>query len=165
MDYTLVYEVTEDSSYMSYISILFVVVGVVIVLFNLGNQGANRSKNIVVGSLMTIFSLIFSFIVIPGLMADKNANDTFYENGDYDTVEGEVENYLPAMQKAGRQPESFTVKSIPFEYADSDGDIHGFHQTQLDGGPITGNGQKVRIGYIIKNERAVILKLEIAQSE
>lgn len=94
----------------------------------------------------TLFSQYFS-IVISSLT--KN----------YQIVEGETDKFDP-MPYTGRKAESFEVNSVLFKYSDFDGS-EGFNTSCSHGGPICGNGQKVRITYMDLNNRNVILKLEI----
>lgn len=72
-----------------------------------------------------------------------------YNRGDYQIVEGYVENFhtVPFM---GKGNESFDINGVPFFY--STGVIHpGYRKTKANGGVITGDGQHLRIGYVTYN--------------
>jgi hypothetical protein len=70
-----------------------------------------------------------------------------------------IENYS-LKNINGSHIESFSVKGILFEYSDNV-NKNGFHQTSKNNGPISENGQQVRIGYMVIDNENLILKLEI----
>ena len=63
------------------------------------------------------------------------------------------------MPDGGHKMETFSVDGVKFEYSDYL-ITKGFHQTSQRGGPITGNGQKVRISYTTIDNLNIILKIE-----
>lgn len=69
-----------------------------------------------------------------------------YQEGNYETVEGPVENFVP-MPAEGHATEHFTIRGIPFEYTDYSA-LQGYNNTNVMGGVITGNGQWLKIGYV-----------------
>lgn len=83
-----------------------------------------------------------------------------YENGHYNIIEGEIENFDP-MPFEGHKNESFSVNNVSFYYSDYDESYYGFNQTSSHGGPIQQNAQYVRIAYAEIDKKNVILKLEI----
>lgn len=68
-----------------------------------------------------------------------------YRSGDYEIVEGYVENYVP-MPKGGHALESFNVGDVYFEYSENSA-VCGYSQTEPYGGVIR-NGQYLKIGYV-----------------
>lgn len=73
-----------------------------------------------------------------------------YSSGNYQTVEGYVENFDP-MPAEGHKQESFDLNGVHFAY--SDYAIHpGYRNARSKGGVISGNGQHLRIGYLWYNE-------------
>lgn len=70
-----------------------------------------------------------------------------YKDGEYQTVEGYVENFEP-MSDDGRGNESFEINGVRFSYSDND-IIQGYNDAN---GVITGNGQHLKIGYVYFNE-------------
>ena len=73
-----------------------------------------------------------------------------YSSGNYQTVEGYVENFDP-MPAEGHKQESFDVSGVHFSY--SDYVIQpGYRNARAKGGVISGNGQHLRIGYLWYNE-------------
>ena len=85
-----------------------------------------------------------------------------YLNGNYQTVEGEIEKFEP-LALNGNGTESFTVDGTEFRYSKSALSYVGYKTTAAEGGYITENGQKVRIRYIYDNtyDNNIILKLEL----
>lgn len=73
-----------------------------------------------------------------------------YSSGNYQTVEGYVENFDP-MPAEGHKQESFDVNGVHFSY--SDYLIQpGYRNARSKGGVISGNGQHLKIGYLWYNE-------------
>ena len=69
-----------------------------------------------------------------------------YKSGDYEIVEGYVENFDP-MPPEGHKTESFDINGVHFSYTDYRV-MTGYHNAKSMGGVITGNGQYLKIGYI-----------------
>lgn len=109
-----------------------------------------------------ISSIIFIvFLVgIPGMIKWEREFKTMLEEKSYQIVEGSIENFEPPNEST--HFESFTVKDIFFQYSDY-ADKNGFHKTSKKNGPITGNGQKVRIGYTEIDNENIILLLQIVK--
>lgn len=89
-------------------------------------------------------------------------------NGNYKTVEGTVENYIP-MPEEGHKQESFDVGGVHFEFSDYSLTIQGYHNAASHGGAIRPN-LHVRIKYYQNYyEKRIlagndIVKLEIQDS-
>lgn len=73
-----------------------------------------------------------------------------YKQGEYQIVEGYVENFVP-MPYTGHSHESFEVNGVSFSYSDYSVQS-GHHNAKSHGGVITGDGQHLKIGYIHYNE-------------
>jgi hypothetical protein len=88
-----------------------------------------------------------------------------YKNGNYQTVEGKIENFQPASQGGetteDEEQESFNIRTVHFAY-DKESFIHkfGYHKTSANGGYINENGQEFQIGYIPTKAGNVIVKIE-----
>ncbi|MDD3184270.1 MAG: hypothetical protein PHD70_05410 [Anaerostipes sp.] len=88
-----------------------------------------------------------------------------YNQGNYKTIDGYVENFTPAS-KGGEtdedsELESFDIKGVHFSYGDSFIKKFGYHLPSTQGGYIKRNGQHLRIGYITNDENQyVIVKIE-----
>ncbi|MBQ7345243.1 MAG: hypothetical protein IJW45_04175 [Oscillospiraceae bacterium] len=81
-----------------------------------------------------------------------------YQQGDYETVIGEVENFVP-MPNVGKGDESFQIDGVPFSYSPTR--IHqGYHDPGTQGRAITGNGQLLKVGYIEKDGQNYIVYIE-----
>ncbi|MBQ7391996.1 MAG: hypothetical protein IJV73_04855 [Clostridia bacterium] len=73
-----------------------------------------------------------------------------YQRGEYQTVEGSVENFDP-MPYEGHKDESFEINGVKFFY--SDYSTHpGYNNAKSHGGVITGDGQHLKIGYVYLDE-------------
>ena len=75
-----------------------------------------------------------------------------YKQGNYKTVEGYVENFVPAS-KGGEtnedtEQESFDIKGVHFSYGDRFIKKFGYHLPSTQGGYIKKDGQYLRLGYI-----------------
>ena len=82
-----------------------------------------------------------------------------YRAGDYLTVEGAVENYDP-KGFWDRGDESFSVDGVSFSYC-SDDMQPGYMRNHSHGGVITGNGQRLKIGYVFDGRYGnVIVSIE-----
>jgi hypothetical protein len=161
MNYTTVYEVTDESLLMIWLPALSVVVALGILLFNLFlSNSPKRKHGIAIGFFATCFALFFSYMVIPDQLAEYNKTTERYEKGDFEIVEGEVEAFIPMLMR--ENDESFTVNNVSFKYSEADESFCGFNDTKANGGPISGNGQKVRLGYINNGKMNIILKIEVA---
>lgn len=164
MEYSLVYEVTQESPDIWWQSVLFVFVGLGVSIFNIKfnkSESPKKKFTIVFGFIFAGFGLLFSLLVIPSQISEYYESNDLYEQGEYETIEGAIENFVP-MPYEGHMHESFSVNGISFDYSDFNSTYHGFNNTKSHGGPISGNGQQVRIGYVTKGEQNVILKIEIA---
>ena len=72
-----------------------------------------------------------------------------YKQGNYEIVEGYVENFTP-VYRPGHNFESFDINGVSFSY--SEHNIQpGYSNTISHGGVITGNGQHLKIGYVYYN--------------
>lgn len=69
-----------------------------------------------------------------------------YQRGEYQTVEGYVENFDP-MPYEGHMDESFEINGVKFAYSDYSTQP-GYNNAKSHGGVITGDGQHLKIGYV-----------------
>jgi len=97
------------------------------------------------GCAIAVISLIS---VLVGLLQVNMHKKTVvaYEEGNYQIVEGYVENFAP-MPAAGRADESFEINGVEFSYCDYEM-RPGYNNAKSLGGVITGNGQHLKIGYV-----------------
>ncbi len=90
-----------------------------------------------------------------------------YKQGDYKTVEGYVENFVPASDggedEEDMEEESFDIKGVHFSYGDRFIKKFGYHLPSTQGGYIKQDGQYLRIGYIETDKGLVIVKIEERQ--
>ena len=69
-----------------------------------------------------------------------------YDRGEYEIVEGYVENFDPMPQNGGSY-ESFEIDGVYFYYSDHLIQ-YGYNNAKCRGGVITGDGQYLKIGYV-----------------
>ena len=79
-----------------------------------------------------------------------------YIQGNYDIVEGTVENFKPMQIDKKAAYETFSVNGTNFRYAMLDYNI-GYQKVKSLGGVIKKNGQQLKIGYVvIGGERRIV---------
>lgn len=81
-----------------------------------------------------------------------------YESGQYEIVEGYVENFKP-MPYEGHSNESFEINGVEFSYSDYE-ITSGYHNAKSHGGVIEGNGQYLKIGYVQNVQGNTIVYIE-----
>lgn len=99
-------------------------------------------------TVITVFFEISSYNKIVGA----------YKSGDYEIVEGFVEDFKP-MPYEGHSDESFEINGVKFSYSDYSIGT-GYNNAKSHGGVITGNGQHLKIGYIKELNGNVIVYIE-----
>jgi hypothetical protein len=165
MKYTIVFDISDKGFNWIYLfPLIFVIIGVITLFLNrrLSKKGSSsRIYTSVICWIVTAFSLLVFLFIFPRAILKHNKTVNIIENEEYAIVEGVIDDFEP-MPYEGHAQESFTVKGIYFEYSDYfiDG---GFNQTSSHGGPITENGQRVRISYIQEDFVNQIIRIEIAK--
>jgi hypothetical protein len=154
MPYRTVFEITQQG-YSWYLFFLCLSFGAITSILMFSYRGLPQKKR----TLLIIFS---TAVVLLGSAAFGNlrsqiSNTRAYREGRYQTVEGNVTNFVP-MPYNGHALESFTVNGVKFSYTDWNFPKSGFKNTSSHGGPIR-EGLPVRIGYIGNT----IVKLEIQE--
>ena len=90
-----------------------------------------------------------------------------YKQGNYKSIEGYVENFVPASSggedQEDMEQESFDIKGVHFSYGDRFIKKFGYHQPSTQGGFIKKDGQYMRIVYIETDNGNVIVKIEKRQ--
>ena len=110
--------------------------------------------------------IAFVFVAIAfylSIYSYANANSEVmdsYERGEYEIVEGCVENYT-----YGRDGERFEINSVEFYY--NDYRIQpGYNNTRSHGGVVKGNGQYLKIGYVfVEGYGNIIVYIEEISNE
>jgi len=105
---------------------------------------------------MVVFSALWTIVALFGTLGSYLRARSARASGNYQTVEGVVENFVPQPYN-GHAIERFTVSGVPFSYSDYIV-APGFHQSRSHGGPITG-GLYLRIGHV----KGMILRLEVCR--
>lgn len=96
--------------------------------------------------LFAVVSILVSLFTVAEQIDQYNKIVLAYRKGDYQIVEGYVENFHP-MPHEGHDTEYFEIDGIFFEYSDFTVQ-QGYHNARSHGGVITGDGQHLRVGYI-----------------
>ena len=161
MEYEVVFEIAKSGmGELIFIlpGLLFMIVGAGLIKFR--DKLAEKRPR----SFVNFFSFFFfGFAVLWTLGAGLSIGSKQsslredYENGNFEVVEGSVENFDP-MPRSGHKMESFTVDGVRFEYSDFVV-TPGFNNATSRGGPIR-EGLQVRISHIGNT----ILKLEVPAS-
>ena len=115
-----------------------------------GNENLRNNKlfkRFCVGGI--VYLTVFSIVALLGQIDMYNKIVKAYEQGNYQIVEGYVENFDP-MPHSGHKEESFDINGVSFSYSDFSVQP-GYHNAKSHGGVITGNGQHLKIGYVYYN--------------
>lgn len=132
----------------------FILLGVMILLSiilinNLKKKGLASALE--VKRLKIIFSSAITFVCILTLLYIISQIDLYkkiviaYRNGDYQIVEGYVENFVP-MDSNGWPPEKFEINGVKFKYSHHWAIPAGYRREKGD--CMIGNGQHLKVGYI-----------------
>ncbi len=152
----LVYEIINDSLNPYLIVPLFitVIIFILLIVSFLKKKAFKLNPSQVVGLVVFI---AFAILSIYNIFKIKQYNQILddYKKGNYQIVEGVVEDFLPLAE--GRNTESFSVGEVKFVLPNN----IGYKGTTLDGSFIQGNGQKVKIGYITIDGINYIVRLEL----
>lgn len=97
-----------------------------------------------------VFILLWCVLGFGGQWNMHNKIIGAYERGEYQTVEGYVENFDP-MPYTGKTNESFEINGVKFAYSDYSMQP-GYNNAKSHGGVITGNGQHLKIHYVYLND-------------
>ena len=111
-----------------------------------------------------VFLLLWCVLGFGGQWNMHNKIIGAYERGEYQTVEGYVENFDP-MPYGGKMDESFEINGVKFAYSDYNTQP-GYNNAKSHGGVITGDGQHLKIHYVYLNEthgNIIVYIEEIAQ--
>ena len=104
------------------------------------------------------FILIISVLLAFSTVAEYKAVVGAYESGEYEVVEGYIENFDP-MPYEGHAEESFEINGVKFSYSDYR-ITFGYNNAKSHGGVIEGNGQHLKIGYVVGNGENIIVYIE-----
>ena len=131
-----------------------IMLGTTIVLFiflikNLKEKGSVPVLGIKIVKIFFSGMIIFECILISIVFFDQidlyKKTVVAYQNGDYQIVEGYVENF-ERMGKSGWLPEKFEINGVKFEYSDSRMIPGGYYRTKED--CLIANGQHLKVGYV-----------------
>lgn len=132
---------------------LLVFVGMIISAVVINNDMKRKGSNALVRKIANIFMgglALFVFICI--ILGIEFRIDLYkktvlaYQKGEYQIVEGYVENFQP-MGQGGPSPESFEINGIKFYYSKYKM-VPGYYKGDTQGDFILGDGQHLKIGYV-----------------
>lgn len=160
MEYSIVYDVSKASLKLIWLACLpFLIVLVVTMMFHIRNKKEGWKTQTIILSLMFLFVLTWGLVGgIEAILGYKEVQRVLAHKN-YQTVEGIIENF-----GYEHKHEHFSVNNVKFEYSNFDEGFYGFNNTNPHGGPIIGNGQKVKIDYYHKRDRNYIFKLMIEKN-
>ena len=96
------------------------------------------------------FVILGIFFILRGQLDMYRRVIVPYARGEYEVVEGPVENFVP-MPSVGHADETFDIDGVHFAYSDNNVTV-GYRNTRVKGGVVRGNGQYLRVGYVYYNE-------------
>ena len=145
---------------------IFVVIFIAVFPFILKHKLNNNKNHYNYKSIKSLYIAGFGFFatfslgVLLGQIDMYNKIVKAYEQGNYQIVEGYIENFDP-MPYGGHKEESFDINGVHFSYSDFSVQP-GYHNAKSHGGVITGNGQHLKIGYVYYNsaEGNIIVYIE-----
>lgn len=124
------------------------------------NKYNNKSYKMVKLFSGCAFAIMLMFSLLTGITSWVSYENTViaYKNGNYEIVEGYVENFVP-MPYEGHSYESFEINGVKFSYSDYS-ITFGYNNAKSHGGVIDGNGQHLKLGYVNYNDENVIVYIE-----
>ena len=152
----VVYEIINDSlnPYLIVPFFITVVILILLIISFIIKKTLKVSSSQVVGIIVFI---AFTSLSIYNIFKIKQYNEILddYEKGNYEIVEGFIEDYLPISEE--KNTDSFKVDNIEFILPNN----IGYKLTSLTDSHIKGDGQFVRIGYVTINGLNYIIRLEV----
>lgn len=124
------------------------------IIGNLFPKRSVRKEQVILASIVSII-LFCIFLLGTGRKIFYVYNN--YNNNNYNIVSGEVTMFIAGSSDYSKV-ESFYVNNVKFEYSNSN--YCGYNKTKNEGGIITGNGQKLKIGYINYKSENIIVSIE-----
>lgn len=151
----VLYECQYEFHFMFLMPLIMLVATIIISVLHVNDlkRKSNQLDNVLAVRIVKIFYgglILFEIIVL--VLEIRTQIDLYkktvvaYQNGDYQIVEGYVENFEP-MGKGGYPPEKFEINGVRFEYA-THKIVPGYHKGETQGDFILGDGQHLKIGYI-----------------
>lgn len=156
----ILYECHFELTSLDMISFIFLVIILIAYIKKYGDIKKHdiHKKDYTMKVLFLRIALYFSIICFCQLIDMYRKTAIAYRNGDYQIVEGYVENFDP-MLRGGHKYETFEINGVKFGYSDYTVMI-GYHNTKSHGGVITHNGQYLKIGYVCYGNENIIVYIE-----
>ena len=154
MNYNIVFDASRNGSQLAIYALIPVFV-LLPALVGWALKDSDDSKEALKGKFFLLLSAVgfsFSLMLLIGNYGEYYRARKALQTGDYQVVEGIVENFVP-MPPGGHSTESFNIGSTSFRYGSGWGSI--VFNSEWNHGYIH-NGAQVRIAY--KNEE--ILRVE-----
>lgn len=159
----VLYEVSFDLDIMLFIPIFMCIVFFAFPkMWKKQQKGKYTMQAYKIIKIFCSFCFMFAFVMtlLTGISTASLYEKTIvaYNNDDYEIVEGYVENFDP-MPYEGHKDESFEINGVKFSYSDYN-ITFGYNNAKSHGGVIEGNGQHLKIGYVINNGENIIVYIE-----
>ena len=166
MEFEIVYRLTDNLWFLLLflLPLVFLFLGLALVLKPSWFRNLSKFGRLIIGPIFITISLLVTVFFMANIILQYNNIVKPYMNNEYLIVEGEVQDFVPGSDDWGNDTESFTVNGIKFEYSQPSA-AFGYRRYAENGGVIKGNGQYVRIGYVIYDDENVIVLIEIPVEE
>ena len=134
---------------MTVIPLMILIITGIVTYSNYHNREMDKAKRsfyVMFGIFLSAICFIIVMATLPYIRPNYWKTKEAIKNNSYSLVQGKVENFNPTDGRGYH--ESFEINGIKFIYSDYSRHLYGFNKTSLKGGPIKGNDQELRIGYV-----------------
>lgn len=162
MEYTCLYE-APSSRLITFPFIVILVIELIVITYSV----INWKKNTISGKIGMVLVSTFLLGIIGATLYDHFSSNTIwktYQNGEYQTAQGTIEKYTPAVDDSPSVPDTFTVDGKEFTISPAPFTGYGYTERQCDGGLLE-NGMECKIYYVPYKFENVIVELQIVQDD
>lgn len=168
-----------DFSIFTILPIIFFIAAVLITILFFKVKIEEENNKLFARLFGSVFSLVALYILVtetPEKFQELHKFKDIFETGQYETVEGEIQNFKEYHDKdiygggSGYWNNKFSINDVSFHLKSNSHFENRYNKISRGyfyeipaelGSPIKANGQKVRLTYIIENEDNKIIKVEI----
>ncbi len=121
------------------------------------NQISKKMAPVFYPIFIGLSALAFVILLFSGI-SNYNTTREILASGNFEIVEGKVENYQRYAPRNVQVKELFTIGGIEFDFDESDATYYGYrpdHKTQ-----IIFNGMHLRISHYLRDKKRIVLKIE-----
>ncbi len=157
----VLYEVSYQFDFACLIPFVMLIAGCCVLKSRIGKRKIYGKKHgdtstfVLLGVYLFFVTAVAVLTIVTGVQKYDQVIGA-YKKGNYQTVEGFVENY-ETMPYEGHAQESFTINGVEFSYSDYTV-MQGYHNAASHGGVITHNGQYLKLRYVTNelNENIIV---------